>query len=96
MTNERINTGYLPPRPTMAECDALDNEQAKREAEGAAPGRRVQNVVDAIEAFIAAKIEARLVFGDGNMATSRRAARKVDVDETREHLRDKLAELVAP
>lgn len=48
----------------------------------AAAALRVQNVVDAIEAFIAAKIHAQP------------RPNSVDVIETREHLRDKLAELV--
>jgi hypothetical protein len=52
--------------------------------------QRVQNAVDAIEAFVAAKIRYEKQTDSGAM----RAAR-IDVDETREHLRDKLAEVLS-
>lgn len=62
------------------------DDQVQRE-----PDRRIDNVVAAIEAFMHAKAvrDRHMLAGDNAYS------HQTDVDETREHLRDKLAELLA-
>lgn len=52
---------------------------------------RIRIVVDAIEGFINAKATRERHMAEGENLYSHRT----DVDETREHLRDKLAELLS-
>lgn len=52
---------------------------------------RVRNVLDAVEAFVDAKIALRSAEARQSVMGSHR----IDVDETRQHLRDKLAEVLS-
>lgn len=63
-------------------CEAAAEAVVTRE-------QQIANVVDAIEAFVAAKISYESAY-----ARDPQWASMTDVNETREHMRDKLAEVL--
>lgn len=71
--------------PQCRQC--YDRDKAERNKDA-----KIRNVTDAIEAFV----QARIAYDLGIRRVAPLAAsHAIDVKETREHLRDKLAELIS-
>jgi nuclear transport factor 2 (NTF2) superfamily protein len=93
--HEGIRYGGNPYPPSQAARDwnigwKTEDELSAERAKATEAANRLRNVVDAIEAFTDAKVRYALEY-----AKDTKWANLTDVNETREQLTDKLAELIA-
>jgi hypothetical protein len=94
--HEGIRYGGNPYPPSQAARDwnigwKTEDELSAERAKATEAANRLRNVVDAIEAFTDAKIR----YAASYATSGAEWANMTDVNETREHLTDKLAELIA-